>query len=118
MIRSMEQHEPSPHLPSTRLTRHAARELLAQHNASGLPAAEFARQHGVAAETLYRWRSKFKLEGQVASTASAADSFVNVTTQISHAARSRPALVLLSGIRLEHPEMLSVDELKRVLSAC
>jgi transposase-like protein len=94
-----------------------ARTLLAEHDASGLSATEFARQHGLAADTLYRWRSKFKLEG-VPQPRSTTDSLVNVTTSVSHATRSRPTLVLASGIRLEHPEMLSVDELKRVLSAC
>ena len=117
MIRAMEHHKSAPALTSPRLTRNAARTLLAENDASGLSATEFARQHGIAVETLYRWRSKFKLENEPRPP-SGIDSFVNVTTSISHATRFKPTLVLTSGIRLEHPELLSADELKRVLSAC
>ena len=59
MIRAMEHHKSAPALPSPRLTRNAARTLLAEHDASGL-SGKFARQHGIAVETIYRWRSKFK----------------------------------------------------------
>lgn len=46
----------------TRWTREHAREVLAEHEASGLSVAEFARRRGLHPVRIYRWRSALRDE--------------------------------------------------------
>ena len=102
----------SPRPP--RLTRSSALELLRQHEQSNLSIAAFAAQHGLAAQTLYRWRNLLKGPGDHQP----AGPLINVTASMTAVAPLCPVLVLPSGVRLEHPELLSADQLRAVCSAC
>ena len=96
-----------------RMDSSAAAALLAEQEQSGLSIRAFAELRGIRVENLYRWRHRLRqLGGDV-------PPLIRVVDEPGCSMPgSRPALVLPGGIRLEHPELLTGDQLRTVLAAC
>jgi hypothetical protein len=96
----------------TKTTESKWRALIAEQESSGQTVREFAASRGVAAGTVFWWRSRLRRR--------AADAMTLVPVEVVDKVTARPAaleLVVRDGIVLRLPRGFDEGDLRRVLAA-